>query len=78
MDIPRRSPPRAEGEDRQPPLRHATRTGELISPEDLYLYYRKVCQFLDMDEGERKVNDLITEDQLDMLLCVLPFEEAVK
>jgi len=31
-----------------------------------------------MDEGERKVNDLITEDQLDMLLCMLPFEEAVK
>ncbi len=31
-----------------------------------------------MEEGERKVNDLITEDQLDMLLCMLPFEEAVK
>jgi hypothetical protein len=59
-------------------LSDTLRTGELISPEDLYLYYRKVCQFLDMDEGERKVNDLITEDQLDMLLCMLPFEEAVK
>ncbi len=31
-----------------------------------------------MEEGERKVNDLITEDQLDMRLCKLPFEEAVK
>ena len=59
-------------------LSDTLRTGELISPEDLYLYYRKVCQFLNMDEGERKVNDLITEDQLDMLLCMLPFEEAVK
>ncbi len=59
-------------------LSDTLRTGELISPEDLYLYYRKVCQFLDMDEGERKVNDLITEDQLDMLLCMLPFEQAVK
>jgi hypothetical protein len=59
-------------------LSDTLRTGELVSPEGLYLYYRKVCQFLDMEEGERKVNDLITEDQLDMLLCMLPFEEAVK
>jgi len=59
-------------------LSDTLRTGELVSPEELYLYYRKVCQFLDMEEGERKVNDLITEDQLDMLLCMLPFEEAVK
>ena len=59
-------------------LSDTLRTGELVSPEGLYLYYRKVCQFLDMEEGESKVNDLVTEDQLDMLLCMLPFEETVK
>ncbi len=61
-----------------PPLSDTLRTGELVSPEDLYLYYRKVCQFLDMEEGESKVNNLVTEDQLDMLLCMLPPEETLK
>ena len=59
-------------------LSDTLRTGELASPEDLYLYYRKVCQFLDTEEGESKVDNLITEDQLDMLLCMLPSEETFK
>ncbi len=37
-----------------------------------------MCQFLDMEEGESKVNNLVTEDQLDMLLCMLPLEETFK
>jgi hypothetical protein len=59
-------------------LSDTLRTGELASPEDLYLYYRRVCQFLDAEEGESKVDNLITEDQLDMLLCMLPPEETFK
>ena len=59
-------------------LSDTLRTGELASPEDLYLYYRKVCQFLDTEEGESKVDSLITVDQLDMLLCMLPSEETFK
>jgi hypothetical protein len=44
----------------------------------LYLYYRKVCQFLDTEEGESTVSGLITMDQLDMLLCTLPSEETFR
>jgi hypothetical protein len=44
----------------------------------LYLYYKKVCQFLDTEEGESNVNNLITMDQLDMLLCTLPSEETFR
>jgi hypothetical protein len=31
-----------------------------------------VCQFLNTEEGESTVSNLITMDQLDMLLCTLP------
>ncbi len=44
----------------------------------LFLYYRKVCQFLDTEEGESNVNNLITMDQLDMLLSTLPSEETFR
>jgi hypothetical protein len=44
----------------------------------LYLYYKKVCHFLDTEEGESNVNDLITMDQLDKLLCTLPSEETFR
>ncbi len=37
-----------------------------------------MCQFLDTEEGESNVNNLITMDQLDMLLCTLPSEETFR
>ncbi len=49
-----------------------------MGPEALFLYYRKVCQFLNTEEGEGTVSDLITMDQLDMLLCTLPSEETFR
>jgi hypothetical protein len=54
------------------------RAGEHVRPEALFLYYRKVCQFLDTEEGESTVNNLITMDQLDTLLCTLPSEETFR
>jgi hypothetical protein len=57
-------------------LSDTLRAGEPVGPEELYLYYRKVCQFLDTEEGESTVSCLITMDQLDMLLCTLPSEET--
>ncbi len=59
-------------------LSETLRAGEPVGPEELYLYYKKVCQFLDIEEGESNVNDLITMDQLDMLLCTLPSEETFR
>jgi hypothetical protein len=59
-------------------LSDTLRAGEPVGPEELYLYYKKVCQFLDTEEGESNVNDLITMDQLDMLLCTLPSEETFR
>jgi len=72
-------------------LSDTLRAGEPVGPEQLYLYYKKVCQFLDTEEGESNandlldteegesnVNDLITMDQLDMLLCTLPSEETFR
>jgi hypothetical protein len=32
-------------------LSDTLRAGEPAGPEELYLYYRKVCQFLDTEEG---------------------------
>jgi hypothetical protein len=57
-------------------LSDTLKAGEPIGPEELYLYYRKVCQFLDTKEGESTVSCLVTMDQLDMLLCTLPSEET--
>ncbi len=57
-------------------LSDTLRAGEPVGPEELYLYYKKVCQFLDTEEGESNINNLITMDQLDMLLCTLPSEET--
>jgi hypothetical protein len=59
-------------------LSDTLRAGEPVGPEALYLYYRKVCQFLDTEEGENTVSGLITMDQLDMLLCTLPSEETFR
>jgi hypothetical protein len=59
-------------------LSDTLRAGEPVGPEALYLYYRKVCQFLDTKEGESTVSCLITMDQLDMLLCMLPSEETFR
>jgi hypothetical protein len=59
-------------------LSDTLRAGEPVGPEALYLYYRKVCQFLDTKEGESTVSCLITMDQLDMLLCTLPSEETFR
>ncbi len=59
-------------------LSDTLRAGEPVGPEALYLYYRKVCQFLDTKEGESTVSGLITMDQLDMLLCTLPSEETFR
>jgi hypothetical protein len=59
-------------------LSDTLRAGEPVGPEELYLYYKKVCRFLDTEEGESNVNDLVTMDQLDMLLCTLPLEETFR
>jgi hypothetical protein len=56
-------------------LSDTLRAGELVGPEALFLYYRKVCQFLDTEEGESNINNLITMDQL---LCTLPSEETFR
>ncbi len=47
-----------------------------VSMEELYRYYRKVCQFLDTTEGRSTVSPHVTMDQLDMLLCMLPSKET--
>jgi hypothetical protein len=57
-------------------LSDTLRAGEPVGPEELYLYYRKVFQFLDTKEGESTVSCHVTMDQLDMLLCTLPAEET--
>ncbi len=59
-------------------LSDTLRAGEPVGQEALFLYYRKVCQFLNTEEGESTVSDLITMDQLDMLLCTLPSEETFR
>ncbi len=57
-------------------LSDTLRAGEPVGPEELYRYYKKVCQFLDTKEGEGTVSCHVTMDQLDMLLCTLPAEET--
>jgi hypothetical protein len=57
-------------------LSETLKTEEPVSPEELYRYYRKVCQFLDTEEGRSTVSCHVTMDQLDMLLCMLPSEET--
>ncbi len=59
-------------------LSDTLRAGEPVGLEALYLYCRKVCQFLDTKEGESTVSCLITMDQSDMLLCTLPSEETFR
>jgi hypothetical protein len=54
---------REQGERIDNLLSDTLRAGEPIGPEELYLYYKKVCQFLDTEEGESNVNDLVTMDQ---------------
>jgi hypothetical protein len=57
-------------------LSDTLRAGEPVGPEELYRYYKKVCQLLDTKEGESTVNCHVTMDQLDMLLYTLPAEET--
>ncbi len=57
-------------------LSETLKTEEPIGPEELYRYYRKVCQFLDTEEGRSTVSCHVTMDQLDMRLCMLPAEET--
>ncbi len=57
-------------------LTETLKTEEPVSLEELYRYYRKVCQFLDTEEGRSTVSCHVTMDQLDMLLCMLPAEET--
>jgi hypothetical protein len=57
-------------------LSETLKTEEPVGTEDLYRYYRKVCQFLDTTEGRSTVGNHVTMDQLDMLLCMLPSEET--
>jgi hypothetical protein len=73
MDVPGR-PPSEQRERIDNLLSDTLRAGEPVGPEALFLYYRKVCQFLNTEEGESTVSNLITMDQLDMLLCTLPSE----
>jgi hypothetical protein len=57
-------------------LSETLKTEQPVDTEDLYWYYRKVCQFLDTTEGRSIVSSHVTMDQLDMLLCMLPSEET--
>ncbi len=57
-------------------LSETLKTEEPVGTEELYRYYRKVCQFLDTTEGRGTVSSHVTMDQLDMLLCMLPSEET--
>jgi hypothetical protein len=57
-------------------LSETLKTEEPVGTEELYRYYRKVCQFLDTTEGRSTVSSHVTMDQLDMLLCMLPSEET--
>ncbi len=57
-------------------LSSTLKTEHPVSTEELYRYYRKVCQFLDTTEGRSTVSSHVTMDQLDMLLCILPSEET--
>ncbi len=57
-------------------LSETLKTEEPIGPEELYRYYRKVCQFLDTEEGRSTVSCHVTMDQVDMLLSMLPAEET--
>ncbi len=57
-------------------LSDTLRAGEPVGPEELYCYYKKVCQFLDTKEGKSTVSCHVIMDQLDMLFCTLPAEET--
>ncbi len=57
-------------------LSETLETEEPVGLEELYRYCRKVCQFLDTEEGRGTVSCHVTMDQLDMLLCKLPSEET--
>ncbi len=57
-------------------LSSTLKTEHPVGTEDLYRYYRKVCQFLDTPEGRGTVSSHVTMDQLDMRLCMLPSEET--
>ncbi len=52
------------------------KTERPVGTEKLYLYYRRVCQFLDTPDGRSTVSSHVTMDQLDMLLCMLPAAET--
>jgi hypothetical protein len=57
-------------------LSESLKTEEPVGTEGLYRYYRKVCQFLDTEEGRGTISCHVAIDQLDMLLCMLPSEET--
>ncbi len=57
-------------------LSDTLKTEHPVGTEELYRYYRKVCQFLDTMERRSTVSSHVTRDQLDMLLCMLPSEET--
>jgi hypothetical protein len=57
-------------------LSKTLKTEEPVGLEELYRDYRRVCQFLDTEEGRSTVSCHVTMDQLDMLLCMLPSEET--
>jgi hypothetical protein len=57
-------------------LSSTLKTERPVSTEKLYLYYRRVCLFLDTPEGRSTVSSHVTMDQLDMLLSVLPAAES--
>jgi hypothetical protein len=57
-------------------LSSTLKTERPVSMEKLFLYYRRVCLFLDMLEGRIMVSSHVTMDQLDILLSVLPAAES--
>ncbi len=57
-------------------LSSTLKTERPVSTQKLYLYYRRVCQFLDTPEGRSTVSNHVTMDQLDMLISVFPAAES--
>jgi hypothetical protein len=57
-------------------LSSTLKTERPVSDDKVFLYYQKVCHFLDTPEGRGTVSDHVTLDHLDILLSMLPAEET--
>ncbi len=57
-------------------LSSTLKTERPVSHEKVYLYYWRVCHFLDTPEGRSNMSNHLTMDQLDMLLSMSHAEET--